>query len=550
MASAAKASEWVGKVRWTICALLFAATTINYLDRQLFSLLIPFFEDELRIGPVDIALINASFLISYGFGMIFVGYLFDKYGTKRGLGIGFLLWNLAAAAHALVGGFMGFVGVRFLLGLGEAANFPASVKTVAEWFPKKERAYATGWFNSGSNIGAILAPILGVLIANQFGWRAAFLVLGIIGLIWLVFWARMYFQPREHPSITPQEIEYIESDHEEETEKISYAELFGMRPVYAIAIGKIFSDPSWWFYITWLPKFLVDQFKLDPKFMTVAIPVVFLIADVGSILGGWLSSRLIQAGKSVGVARKITLLLCALCALPVVLVGQLVGVPTVFGIPTIYVALLLASVAAGAHQGWSCNLFTLVSDTLPRRAVAATVGVITMFGGVGAAIFQIIVGTWVQRTSNYTLPFFLAGTLYLIGLLGMHLLMPNVEPTHPKHRVNLGWVGVGGLGLLALLVVTTYFLNRPPYWSMSDYLTKRAIEIHSPSPGSVGPDAKVGWMHAKWILWRTADGKEKPELLKFDRDNRPMVESKGVKAAKYEGPTIDQVLATTTPPSL
>lgn len=539
----------IGRVRWTICGLLFAATTINYLDRQLFSLLVPFFENELKIGPVDLALINASFLLAYGFSMVFVGQLIDRIGTKKGLGWGFLVWNIAAAAHALVTGFPGFIAARFMLGVGEAANFPASVRSVADWFPKKERAYATGWFNSGSNIGAILAPLMAVFVANLFGWRAAFLSLGSIGLVWILFWVKLYHQPREHPKISSQELEHIESDQEPLGEPISYRELFGMRPLYAIAMGKFFSDAPWWFYLTWLPKFLTDQFKVDKVWMGYAVAVVYLIADGGSIFGGWLSSNLIKRGKSVGYARKTAMLTVACCAAPVMIVGQLVGVPSVFGIPTIFVALALVSIAAGAHQGWSCNIFTLVSDTMPKRAVPATVGVITLFGAIGSALMQVVIGVWVQKTSSYTLPFILAGTFYFLALACVHGIMPTVEPTQPKRKVSVAAIVAGALGMLLLFGGTNYFLNRPPYTSMDDYLAKRGPEVKATAGPSLGPDASVGWMHAKWVLWQTEPGKSKVELIKFDRDERPIVEAKGIKATNYKGPTMDQVLATTTPPA-
>ncbi|MBS1701287.1 MAG: MFS transporter [Armatimonadetes bacterium] len=538
----------IGRVRWTICGLLFAATTINYLDRQLFALLVPFFDNELRIGPVDIALINASFLLAYGFGMVFVGRLIDRIGTKKGLGWGFFVWTIASAAHALVGGFMGFIAARFMLGVGESANFPASVKTTAEWFPKKERALATGWFNSGTNIGAVLAPFLAVYVAKQFGWRAAFLILGSIGAVWLLFWAKLYASPHDHPSLSPQELEHIEGDAEPVGEKVSFQELFGMRPLYAVAMGKFFSDAPWWFYLAWLPKFLVDQFKLSAEFMAGAVVFVYLIADIGSVLGGWLSSKLIKAGKSVGFSRKVAMLASALCVTPVMLVGLMVGKPDIAGIPTIYVALTIIAIAAGAHQGWSCNLFTLASDTMPRKAVAATVGVMTAFGAVGAALMQVIIGVWVEKTSSYTLPFIMAGTLYFFGLLCIHLILPTVDPTQPKKRVPLPAIVAGAVAMLTLFFATTYLLNRPPYASLDDYVQKRAAQLKSTGQPSIGPDAKVGWMDAKWYVWAGPDGKTKPELIKFDRESRPIVDPKGAKTAHYEGPTVDQVLATTTPP--
>ena len=541
-------AQGFSRVRWTICGLLFAATTINYLDRQLFPLLVPFFRDELKIGPVDLALINASFLLAYGFSMVLVGHWVDKVGVKKGFGWGFLVWNLAAAAHALVGGVPGFMGARFLLGIGESTNFPASIRTTTDWFPKKERALANGWFNAGSNIGLVLASILAVFVAKQIGWRAAFLALGLIGLGWLYFWRRFYFQPEDHPNISTQELEYIQSDPPEPLEKISYQELFGMRQVYAISMGKFFSDAPWWFYLTWLPTFLVDQYKLSPGFMSLAVLFVYMVADIGAIGGGWLSSRLIKAGKSVGFARKITMLLCACCALPVMTVGSLVGVHDVFGIPSVYVALGIVSIAAGAHQGWSCNIFTLVSDTLPKRAVAPTVGIITAFGAVGAAILQVIIGKWVQNTGTYTLPFILAGTLYFVGLGLLHVIMPKVETIPPGRKVSLRTVFAGAVGLLAIFGVTQYALNKPPYSSLDDYLAKRGSELKTAALPGRGPNAKVGWMDAKWFVWLDANQKPKAELIKFDRDARPIVDGKGAKTDKYVGPTLDQVLATTSTP--
>ncbi len=534
------------RTRWTICALLFFATTINYLDRQLFSLLVPFFEDELRLGPTDLALINVSFLLSYGFGMVFVGRWIDRVGTRKGLTVTFLLWNVASAAHAFVASFSGFAAIRFLLGVGEAGNFPSAVRTVAEWFPKKERALATGLFNCGSNVGAILAPLLAVRIAEAYGWRACFLFLGGIGVVWIFFWTRLYRRPEEHPKVSPAELAHIRSDAKESTEALGISEVFGMRPVYAIAMAKFFTDAPWWFYLTWLPKFLVGEFKLTPTFMAYAIPVVFIVADVGAIGGGWLSSKLIASGRSVGTSRKLAMLACALAAVPVMAVGQLVEVPSVAGIPSVYIAVGLISLAAAAHQGWSSNLYTLVSDTLPRPAMATVVGIKTAFGVVGGAIFQIFVARSLTLTGSYAVPFLLAGGLYLVGLLVLHLLLPRVEPVVPRRRVPKAAIVGGGLAMLASIAALQFALNRPPYDSVAEYRATRSAQLGATGAPVEGPAAHVGWMDARWYLWPTAQG-TKAELVKLDRDGRPVIESRGAGAKGYTGPSAAEVQSSGAP---
>ncbi|WP_437679258.1 MFS transporter [Sorangium sp. So ce131] len=534
------------RTRWTVCALLFFATTINYLDRQLFSLLVPFFENDLRLGPTDLALINVSFLLAYGFGMVFVGRWIDRVGTRKGLSATFLLWNVASAAHAFVGSFGGFAAIRFLLGVGEAGNFPSAVRTVAEWFPKKERALATGLFNCGSNVGAILAPLLAVRIAEAYGWRACFLTLGGVGVVWIAFWMRFYRRPEEHPKVSPEELAHIRSDAKESTEALGVGEVFGMRPVYAVAMAKFFTDAPWWFYLTWLPKFLVGEFKLTPTFMAYAIPVVFIVADIGAIGGGWISSRLIASGRSVGASRKLAMLACALAAVPVMAVGQLVDVPSVAGIPSVYVAVAILSLAAAAHQGWSSNLYTLVSDTLPRPAMATVVGIKTAFGVVGGALFQIFVARSLTLTGSYALPFLLAGSLYLVGLLVLHLLLPRVEPVVPKRRVPQAVIVAGGLAMLAGIAATQFTLNRPPYGSVADYRATRTAQLSATGAPTEGPAARVGWMDARWYLWPTAKG-TKAELVKFDRDGRPIVETRGAGAKGYTGPSAAEVEASRAP---
>lgn len=523
------------KVRWSICGLLFFATTINYLDRQTFSILVPFFENDLRLGPVDLALINVSFLLAYGFGMPFAGRWIDRIGVRKGLGSSFLLWNLASMGHALVASLGGFVAIRFLLGVGESGNFPASVRTVSEWFPRRERALAVGWFNAGSNVGAILAPVLAVAIAQAYGWRACFFGLGAVGLVWWFFWRRLYQKPSEHPLVSAEELAYITQDPDESVETVSLDQLFGMKPIYALGFAKFLTDAPWWFYLTWLPKFLTDEFHLSTAFMAFSLPVVFIVADLGSVGGGWLSSWLLSRGASVGRARKLAMLTCALAAVPVMLVGSLVAKSSAVGLPAIYPALAILSLAAAAHQGWSSNLYALVSDTLPRPAVATAVGVNTAFGVTGGALFQIFVGNSVAGGS-YTLPFVVAGSLYLVGLLVLQLMLPQVTMNQSKGRVSMGWVALGGVALIGAVIAFQVVLNKPKYVSLADYETKRGVELKAVQQPISGPTAKVGWMDARWISWKTPAG-QKVELVKMDRDGRPSLEPKGQKAKGYQGPT-------------
>jgi ACS family hexuronate transporter-like MFS transporter len=526
-------------VRWTICALIFFATTVNYLDRQLFSLLVPFFENDLKLGPTDLALINVSFVLPYGLAMIFVGQFIDRVGIRRGLASTFLLWNIASIGHAFVRSLAGFMGIRFLLGLGESGMFPAAIKTMTDWFPARERSFATGLFNAGANCGAILAPLLGVWIAIHYGWRVCFMVTGSIGIIWIFFWNALYREPENNPRVSPEELAYIRSDGEVEMARISYSQLFGIFPVYALGIAKALTDAPWWFYLTWMPKFLVDQFHLTTQFMAYAIPVIYIIADVGSVAGGWLSSMLIHRGMSIGRARKLAMLACALAVVPVASIGFLVDHGPVAGVPAVYWAVGIVALAAGAHQGWSCNLFTLISDIVPKNATAMAVGGINGFAMVGVAAFQFFVGRAVQLTSSYTLPFIVAGSLYLIALLILQIMIPKVEPSPATKRASIPLVLAGAAVVLAALGGLQYALNRPPYSSVQNYVALRESELHAtPEPG---PSASVGWMRAQWYIWRPATGKPKLELIKLDSYGQPIIESKGSGAAHYNGPTTSEL---------
>ncbi len=527
----------LSSVRWTICALIFFATTVNYLDRQLFSNLTHYFENELRLGPTDLALINVSFILPYGIAMMFVGRLIDRIGTRSGLAIAFVLWSVAAIGHSLVRGLWGFIGFRFLLGLGECAMFPSGVKAMTDWFPRKERALATGWFNAGSNVGAMLAPIMAVKLADAYGWRTCFLVTGALGICWIYFWLKNFWQPSDHPKVSASELEYINSDSEPPTERLSFSQLFAIKPLYALLAAKALSDAPWWLYLTWMPKFLIDQFHVTTQFMMYAVPVIYIIADVGSVAGGWLSSTLIKSGRSVGDSRKLAMLVCAVCVLPVMSVGFLVDSGPLLGIAPVYWAIGIVSLAAGAHQGWSCNMFTLISDTVPKSSISMAVGVINGFGMVGVSAYQLFVGRSVQLTSTYKLPFIVAGTLYLVALAIIQLVMPRVEPARTDRRANMGYVFLGAMACLAGLGYLQFLNNKPPFTSLQNYFTVRQEQLHAVSPPFQSSSAKVGWMTADWYRWILPDRKEKFELIKFDTRGYPFIEPKGAKAPGYLGPS-------------
>jgi MFS transporter, ACS family, hexuronate transporter len=557
-----QAGEMCRNYRWRICALLFFATTINYIDRAVFGSLIPFFEDELKMGPTDLAFINSCFQLMYGFGMIFIGRFIDRVGTKRGLGVTFSLWNLAAMAHGLVTSVAGFAGVRIALAAGEGGNFPSAIKTIAEWFPRKERALATGLFNCGTNIGAVLAP-QAVFIAVFFGWRECFLILGALGFIWLFFWHRMYRSPETHPKVSPEELAYIRSDPPDQIGSIHYVTLFQQRQLWGIALSRLFSDGPWWLYLTWTPKFLIDKFHLSPSLMALCVTIIYLTADFGAIIGGWISTHLIKKGKSVNYARKFALMCCAVGVAPVVFVGPLQNVPAVAGIPSVWIAVALLALAASSHQGWSSNMFTAVSDTLPKSAVAMTVGVASAFASVGAALLQFVIGKSVAASNNYSLPFLMAGCTYFVAWGVFHAFLPRMEVAQidesRKPRFGAPWIWAGGVALLAALALLQVELMRPPFQSEQDYLVKQSSKLKS-AAYAFGPTAKVGWQDAKWVGWRMPDGSTKLELIVLDRDGRPAVQSykdadikdgilfiqkkklkAGDKDNKYEGPPMSEV---------
>lgn len=411
--------------RWTICALLFFAAVINYIDRQIIGILKPVLQAELGWNEIDYSNIVFWFQVAYAIGFVTIGRLMDWIGTRKGFTLSVGFWSLAAMAHALAHSVMGFSAARFALGLGEAGNFPAAIKTVAEWFPKKERALATGIFNSGTNIGAIVTPLTVPFIAASFGWRPAFIITGLLGFVWLVFWLLLYSKPEEHPRITKEELAHINSDPPETATLIPWVSLLTYRQTWAFAIGKFLTDPIWWFYLFWIPGFLYEKFNLSLTSLGLPLVIIYLAADVGSIGGGWLSSALIKRGWTINAARKTAMLVCALCVVPIVFVVQTSNV---------WVAVALLSLATAAHQGWSANLFTTTSDMFPRRAVGSVVGIGGMAGAIGGMFIAKAAGYILQWTGSYLILFIMAGSAYLTALLLIQLLAPrlteaNVEGT-------------------------------------------------------------------------------------------------------------------------
>lgn len=409
----------IGYYRWIICALLFFATTINYVDRAVLGVLAPTLRTEIGWTDQEYGYISASFTLAYAIGFLFAGWFIDKVGTRIGYTFYLTIWSLAAAAHALVRSAFGFGAARFALGLGESGNFPAAIKTVAEWFPKKERALATGIFNAGSNVGAILAPLLVPWIALNWGWQEAFIITGLAGLIWIAFWYPLYHRPSEHPKISKTELAHIESDPPDPPAKIAWLSLLPLKQTWAFAIGKFLTDAIWWFYLFWFPLFMNDRFGVDLRTIGLPMITVYLLADVGSVGGGWLSSFLLKRNWTINGARKTAMLVCALLILPVSMAPHVEGA---------WIAVFLIGIAAAAHQGFSANIFTTTSDMFPRKAVGSVVGIGGFAGAMGGFFMNLGAGWLKQNTGSYEVMFAIAAVVYLIALLIMHLLVPKLEP--------------------------------------------------------------------------------------------------------------------------
>ena len=408
-----------GRVRWTVCAMLFAATSINYMDRQVIAILKPTLEHSIGLTEIQYGYIVDAFQIAYAVGLVAGGRLMDKLGTRIGYLLVMAFWSLAAMGHALASTAMGFGIARFLLGLGESGNFPAAIKTVAEWFPKKERSFATGLFNSGANVGSILAPLIVPWVTIRYGWHMAFIATGAIGVVWMIWWFRSYRRPSEHPRIKDRELGHIYQDAAEEVgPPIPWRRLLRYRQTWAFAVAKFLTDPIWYFYLFWLPSYFSSKFHLDLSHLGLPLIIVYNISAIGSIGGGWLPSPFQRLGLSTTHARLAAMLLCALLVLPIY---------TVSGASSVWTAIALISVAAGAHQGWSANLFTTASDMFPRTAVGSVVGIGGMAGAAGSAIFAFFAGHSLQLTHSYASLFAISATAYLAALVLLHLLAPGLK---------------------------------------------------------------------------------------------------------------------------
>ncbi|MBO9154941.1 MFS transporter [Chitinophaga sp. GCM10012297] len=419
-------TEKVSKYRWRILAMLFVATTINYVDRSIIGVLGPTLQNHVfHWTNTEYSNINFSFMIAYALGMLLMGGLVDRLGTKFGYAISIGIWSVFSLAHALVTKSMGWIGfavARFGLGIGESGNFPSCIKTVAEWFPKKERAFATGIFNAGTNIGAILAPLIVPLVVMNDGtnWQFAFCVTFVFSAVWLVIWLTTYKKPEVHPKVSKAELDYILSDTVvENNQRLPWKRVFGLKETWAFAIAKT-TDAVWWFYLFWGGFFLHAQFGLELKGLALPMMTIYLISDIGSIVGGWLSSKFIKMGWTINKSRKTTLLLCAILIMPVAFATQT---------DNQWVAVLLIGLAAGGHQAWSANIFTIVSDVFPKKATASVVGIGGMVGALASAGANLSLGRVLDSSgkSGYFFAFLIAGCLYLVALLAIHLIMPKMR---------------------------------------------------------------------------------------------------------------------------
>jgi ACS family hexuronate transporter-like MFS transporter len=408
-----------GAYRWTICALLFAATAINYVDRQMIGVLKPTMQAELGWHESQYADIVFWFQLAYAVGYLAMGRFIDLAGARLGYAISFTLWTVAHMAHGLVRGATQFMLVRFALGLGESGNFPAGLKAVAEWFPQRERALAVGIFNAGANVGAVLTPLIVPAITLAYGWRIAFIATGALSLVWLVAWVTIYRRPSEHRRVGAAELAVIEGDAIPAGGRIAWRELFRLKETWALAIAKFLTDPIWWMYLFWLPDFLGKRYGLNLATFGPPLVVIYLMSDTGSVLGGWASSRLLKRGATPNRARKTVMLVCALAVTPILFVQW---------VDRLWPAVLLIGIATAAHQAFSANLLTLPSDLFPRHAVGSVVGIAGTAGALGGMAMAKYAGFVLEAAGSYAPIFAVAGSAYAVALLALHLLSPRLAP--------------------------------------------------------------------------------------------------------------------------
>jgi ACS family hexuronate transporter-like MFS transporter len=410
-----------GYYRWLICGLLFLATTINYVDRQIISFLKATLQQDLHWNEIDYSNVIFTFQVAYASGYLLIGWVVDRLGTRKGFSLAVIIWSIAAMAHSAARSVVGFSAARFALGLGEGGNFPAAVKTVAEWFPKKERALAAGIFNAGTNVGALITPLTVPWITIHYGWRWAFITTGALGLGWVVMWLMLYRPPQQHPRISKAELTYIKDETAESAIQTSWRKLLQHRQMWAIATGKFMTDPIWWFYLFWVPDFFTKTHGITLQNIGPPLVVIYLVADFGSVGGGWISSALIKRGWSVNSGRKTAMLICAIGVLPIVLAART---------SNLWIAVGLVAIAAASHQGWSANMYTLASDMFPQQTVGSVIGIAGMSGAVGGMLIAKVVGYVLQWTGSYSLLFMLAGCAYLLALFIIQVIVPELQPAH------------------------------------------------------------------------------------------------------------------------
>ena len=408
----------IGHFRWVICTLLLFGVTKNYMDRQVLSMLKTTLQQSFGWNEIDYSNVVIAWEAAYAVGLLAVGRLIDKLGTRLGYALTMIFWSLASMAHALAGSLLGFVVARAALGFGESGVFPASIKTVAEWFPQKERALATGIFNAGSNAGVILATLIVPWITIRYGWKMAFVFTGALGFVWLAFWLLLYRRPEVHPLLSKSELEYITRDRPAPVAHIRWAQLIPHRQTWAFIFAKFLTDPIWWFLLFWIPDFLQRNHGLKLTQLGLPIMVIYVLADIGSVAGGWISSWMINRGKSVNMSRKSAMLICAVSVIPIMFA---------YRIQNLWGAVFVIGIAAAAHQGFSANLFTLSSDLFPAQAVASVVGIGGLAGATGGMVMAKAVGYVLQWTGSYMIPFFIAGLAYLVALAIVQLLSPQLN---------------------------------------------------------------------------------------------------------------------------
>jgi len=409
-----------GHVRWFVCALLFAIVALNYTDRQVLSVLKPTLQQAYGWSETGYGWIAVSFQVAYGLGYVAFGRIVDRFGAKVGGTIAVTFWTIAHTAHAFVTGIIGFTLVRIPMGLGESGLFPCTLAATAEWFPLRERALAIGIFNAGSNVGAILAPFIVPIITILWGWQMAFILTGLLTFAWLAVWLIWYRRPREMRSLSAQELAYIESDPQQAQRPVPWSRLLATRQTWAYMAGRFLIDPVWWTFLFWLPDFFSKRYGVDLKHYGPPLVTIYVMADVGSVLGGWRSSRLIKRGVAVGRARKMAMLACAVCALPVA--GAMYA-------SNLWVAVAVIGLACAAHQGFSANLYALPSDLFPRWAMGSVVGLGGFSGAAGGVLMSLYAANVLQVIGSYTPIFVFASVAYLFALLVVHLIVPAYAPT-------------------------------------------------------------------------------------------------------------------------